>query len=114
MQILGSYSSILGKEAGGISKSDMYGVVFSWGTDSCGQLGLDLFNNSGSQASYKVLYPRMIVSLRDEIIKEVCCGHSHTMVVNVNGQVFAWGLNSSGQLGLGETAPDIVRKPVFN
>ena len=44
----------------------------------------------------KVLYPRMLVSLRDEIIKEVCCGHSHTMVINIHGNVFVWGLNEQG------------------
>lgn len=36
-------------------------------------------------ASLKVLYPRMVVALRDEIIKEICCGNSHTLVINING-----------------------------
>lgn len=43
--------------------------------------------------SLKVLYPRMLVSLRDEIIKEICCGHSHTMAINIHGNVYVWGLN---------------------
>ena len=69
----------------------MCGVLFSMGTDNNGQLGLDVLslddNNSHSShpASVKVLYPRMIVSLRDEVIKEVCCGNSHTMVINISG-----------------------------
>lgn len=33
---LGSYSQILSKEAGGISKQDMSGVVFSWGSEGNG------------------------------------------------------------------------------
>ena len=56
----------------------------------------------------------MIVSLRDEIIKEVCCGHSHTLVTNVQGQIFAWGNNEYGQLGLGDNAPKFIRKPILN
>ena len=35
----------------------------------------------------------MVVSLRDEIIKDICCGHSHTLAININGAVFAWGYN---------------------
>jgi alpha-tubulin suppressor-like RCC1 family protein len=56
----------------------------------------------------------MIMSLRDEIIKEVCCGHCHTLAFNLNGQLFAWGLNESGQLGLGVDAPPVLRRPVLN
>ncbi len=55
----------------------------------------------------------MIISMRDEIIKEICCGHSHTLVTNVFGQVFSWGNNENGQLGLGDSAPKFVRKPVL-
>lgn len=33
---LSNYSQLLGKDAGGISKSDLSGVVFAWGTESTG------------------------------------------------------------------------------
>ena len=82
---LGSYSQILGKEAGGISKQEMSGVLFSMGTDAYGQLGLDVITNSDQHVNVKVLFPRMVISLRDEIIKEICCGHSHTLVINIYG-----------------------------
>ena len=114
---LGSYSQILGKEVGGISKQDMHGILFTMGTDAYGQLGLEAITSQVREThsiSLKVLYPRMIIALRDEMIKEVCCGHCHTMAINVHGQVFAWGLNESGQLGLGPDAPAIVRKPLLN
>lgn len=42
---LGSYSQILGKEVGGISKQDMQGVLFTMGTDAYGQLGLDIITS---------------------------------------------------------------------
>lgn len=56
----------------------------------------------------------MILGLRDELIREICCGHCHTLAVNVHGQMFAWGLNESGQLGLGPDAPPCVRVPALN
>jgi hypothetical protein len=38
---LGTYSQILGKEVGGISKQEMHGVLYAMGTDGYGQLGQD-------------------------------------------------------------------------
>jgi len=111
---LGSYSSLLQKEVGGLSVKDMHGSVFIWGTDQNGQLGLDILVASGYAPALKVLYPRMMVSLKEELIKEICCGHAHTMAITIAGNVFVWGQNDSGQLGLGESAPKCVRKPVMN
>lgn len=110
------------------------------GTDSYGQLGLEILTAPGKEQhsiNLKVLYPRMVLALKEEMIKEICCGHCHTLAINVSfadfkyirsnyeklsiilylqihGQVFAWGLNENGQLGLGPDAPSIVRKPVLN
>lgn len=56
----------------------------------------------------------MVLALKDEMIKEICCGHCHTLAITVHGQVYAWGLNESGQLGLGPEAPPAVRRPVLN
>jgi alpha-tubulin suppressor-like RCC1 family protein len=69
------------------------------GTDAYGQLGLNAISKNEREAhslNLKVLYPRMVTSLKDEMIKEICCGHCHTMAINVHGQVFVWGLNESG------------------
>ena len=69
----------------------MNGTIFTWGSDPYGQLGI-----SYSSGVAKVLYPRMVLELRDEIVKEICCGHSHTLVTNIHGQVFVWGKNEEG------------------
>jgi hypothetical protein len=42
-QHLGPYSQCLGKEAGGIQKGEILGMIYAWGTDQYGQLGLDNF-----------------------------------------------------------------------
>ena len=35
-------------------------------------------------------------------VHKVVCGHDFSALLTVEGQVFTWGLNTSGQLGLGE------------
>ncbi len=64
--------------------------------------------------SLKMLHPRLLIPLKDELIKEITCGHAHTLAINQFGQMYSWGHNDSGQLGLGEGVPEIVRKPVLN
>lgn len=44
-QHLGTYSSILGTENGSINKGDIHGVVYAWGSDAQGQLGLDSYSH---------------------------------------------------------------------
>jgi len=59
---LGTYSQIFGKESGGISKSDMNGVLFTWGSDNSGQLGVNIVSSTDQQnLNLKVLYPRMVL-----------------------------------------------------
>lgn len=110
-QHLGSYSSIINTENGSINKGDVHGVLYSWGSDAHGQLGHDSFAHlTQKPVSQKVLYPRMLSVLKDEFIKEVCCGYAHTLAITIHGAVYSWGNNESGQLGLGPDAPDFVRK----
>jgi RCC1 and BTB domain-containing protein len=33
--------------------------------------------------------------------KDIFCGNYHSFYVNDQGQVFAWGMNNHGQLGIG-------------
>ena len=37
-------------------------------------------------------------------IIKVVCGYAHTLAVSDEGQLFAWGANSYGQLGTGNKA----------
>ena len=53
--------------------------------------------------------------LKDELIKEIVCGYSHTLAINQFGQMYSWGNNENGQLGLGQdNVPVVVRKPILN
>lgn len=70
------------------------GQVFSWGQGSDGQLGLNNFEEC-------VRVPRNIKSLSDIQIAQVACGYWHSHALSRGGQVFSWGHNRYGQLGLG-------------
>ena len=96
-QNLGSYSSIINSENGSINKGDMHGVLYSWGSDAQGQLGHDSFAHLTLRpVSQKILYPRMISVLKDEFIKDVCCGYAHTHAITNGGLVYSWGNNECG------------------
>uniref|UniRef100_A0A671XSE4 HECT and RLD domain containing E3 ubiquitin protein ligase 4 n=1 Tax=Sparus aurata TaxID=8175 RepID=A0A671XSE4_SPAAU len=70
------------------------GQIFSWGLGSDGQLGLNNFEEC-------VRVPRNIKSLSDVQIAQVACGYWHSHALSRGGQVFSWGQNRYGQLGLG-------------
>ena len=52
--------------------------------------------------------PTFVESLSKTSIKGVSCGYEHTVAVTVDGQVYTWGLNTQGALGVGShiTASD--------
>ncbi|XP_056147234.1 probable E3 ubiquitin-protein ligase HERC4 [Lampris incognitus] len=70
------------------------GQVFSWGLGSDGQLGLNNFEEC-------IRVPRNIKSLSDVQIAQVACGYWHSLALSKGGQVFCWGQNRYGQLGVG-------------
>ena len=72
------------------------GQLFTWGSNSKGQLGL------GSQFDKK-FSPTLVDCLAGVPLGGLACGANHSLVVTVSGAVFAWGSNSHGQLGLGDT-----------
>uniref|UniRef100_A0A8C6KSS6 HECT and RLD domain containing E3 ubiquitin protein ligase 3 n=1 Tax=Nothobranchius furzeri TaxID=105023 RepID=A0A8C6KSS6_NOTFU len=76
------------------------GSVYTCGFNGCRQLG---HNKDGS-------FPELVGALDTQKITMVSCGWAHSMAVNEQGQVFAWGAGDRGQLGLG-TAENAVRIP---
>ncbi|XP_051937211.1 probable E3 ubiquitin-protein ligase HERC4 isoform X2 [Hippocampus zosterae] len=76
------------------------GQVFSWGLGSDGQLGLNNFEEC-------VRVPRNIKTLTDVQITQVACGYWHSLALSKGSQVFSWGQNRYGQLGLGVNGQSI-------
>lgn len=71
------------------------GRVFAWGAGSDGQLGIGEFKEIN-------FMPMKIKALADIKIIQVSCGHYHSLALSEDSQVFSWGNNSQGQLGLGK------------
>ncbi|XP_073651298.1 RCC1 and BTB domain-containing protein 2 isoform X3 [Tursiops truncatus] len=97
------------------------GEVFAWGYNNSGQVG------SGSTANQPI--PRRVTGcLQNKVVVniacgqmcsmavvntgEVACGYAHTLVLTDEGQVYAWGANSYGQLGTGNKSNQSYPTPV--
>eukprot|EP00112_Aurelia_sp_Birch-Aquarium-sp1_P023191 Seg681.3 transcript_id=Seg681.3/GoldUCD/mRNA.D3Y31 product="RCC1 and BTB domain-containing protein 1" protein_id=Seg681.3/GoldUCD/D3Y31 len=72
------------------------GEVFGWGSNNCGQLG------TGSTSNQSV--PKKINGLLNgKRVTSVSCGQSFTVALTDEGELFSWGYNGNGQLGIGNT-----------
>ncbi|XP_056467333.1 RCC1 and BTB domain-containing protein 2 isoform X2 [Gadus macrocephalus] len=70
------------------------GEVFAWGYNNSGQVG------SGSTANQPT--PRRVSScLQNKVVVNIGCGQLCSMAVLDNGEIYGWGYNCNGQLGLG-------------
>ena len=80
-----------------------------------GELGLGLISNPDSV--FIINTPTQISGIK---AKAVSCGYSHTIIIDLNNNVWAFGQNHRGQLGLGDNQnrnipvqiPDIKAKAV--
>ncbi|KAF7384056.1 hypothetical protein HZH68_014813 [Vespula germanica] len=77
-----------------------WGQLFSWGCNSEGQLGLNIINPTEN-------IPRMVKTLGTNVIVQVACGIKHVLALTNNGEIYAWGSNTEGQLGLGS---DVIKE----
>ncbi|XP_074070288.1 X-linked retinitis pigmentosa GTPase regulator isoform X2 [Macrotis lagotis] len=69
--------------------------LYMFGSNNWGQLGL------GSKTT--VNKPTCVKALKPEKVKIAACGRNHTLVYTEEGNIYAAGGNSEGQLGLGDT-----------
>ncbi|XP_074535239.1 putative E3 ubiquitin-protein ligase HERC4 [Halichoeres trimaculatus] len=72
------------------------GHVFSWGAKEDGQLGMlpDQLRNIHKPSRVPIPLPMPVI--------QVACGNVHSLALTQGGDVFTWGSNSYGQLGLGK------------
>jgi len=70
------------------------GAVYGLGVNGHGQLGID---------GKTILQIQEIVSLKGKKITQISTGFQHSLALTSNGQVFAFGRNERGQLGVGHT-----------
>ena len=75
------------------------GEVFTWGTNTHGQLG----NNSVISTGTGSQFNPVLVQGMGTAMATAAAGGNHSVVVAQNGSVWAWGHNASGQLGDGSS-----------
>ncbi len=79
-------------------KSD--GTVWSWGWNAYGQLG------DGTQDNQSLPVKVKASAMPDDYLQNITAislGDTHSLALDSNGNVWAWGGNGSGQLGIGST-----------
>jgi Regulator of chromosome condensation (RCC1) repeat len=73
---------------------DSRGNVWAWGANESGELGIGI--TSDSRAPVRVHFPdgtpRIVM---------IAAGGAHSLAVDANGNLWAWGSNRRGQLGIG-------------
>lgn len=90
---------------------DTLGKVHTWGYNSSGQLGNNLTSQSITPysqniSSYGSLNGTGNIGIVG--IQEFVSGYNHTMRTSITGQVYTWGLNTTGQLGNNTTTESLV------
>ncbi|XP_063074748.1 probable E3 ubiquitin-protein ligase HERC4 [Engraulis encrasicolus] len=73
------------------------GEVYSWGRGDEGQLGVASQLSNMSQPLWVTIQAPWPV-----LITQVACGNVHSLALSSGGDVFSWGKNTHGQLGLGK------------
>ncbi|KAI9906924.1 hypothetical protein PsorP6_004192 [Peronosclerospora sorghi] len=85
------------------------GELLTFGMNDCGQLGL---NHTHHQHT-----PQWVYALASHVITKVACGLYHTVAITKGGEVYTFGKNDYGQLGLGHArnmkVPTLVKTSLW-
>ncbi|XP_063848894.1 probable E3 ubiquitin-protein ligase HERC4 [Scylla paramamosain] len=67
--------------------------IYAWGDNGYGQLGV---NSCDSH----IATPKLVESLARKVTVQLACGANHTLALTADGELYTWGQNTFGQLGL--------------
>ncbi|GEP44869.1 hypothetical protein BGE01nite_41600 [Brevifollis gellanilyticus] len=80
------------------------GGVWTWGDQTQGQLGNGVVKSPASNMAHILTTPVDITkSFTSARIIRLAAGSHHNLALDSDGQLWAWGSNTHGQLGLGDT-----------
>ncbi|MFP2934870.1 RCC1 domain-containing protein, partial [Pyxidicoccus sp. 3LG] len=80
------------------------GRLWAWGQNTSGQLGT---GTTGASVATPVQVPGL------PTLRAIAAGVNHTLALDADGRVWAWGFNNMGQVGTGSTSPASVLSPVM-
>lgn len=89
---------------------DMDNNIFVFGSNGFMQLGLDDGNNGGGNDTYIYDRPTQIENFK---ALQISCGGYHTSFIDMNNNVWIFGYNSDGQLGLGNQTHVNIPTQIF-
>jgi len=79
--------------------------IYAFGENSDGQLGLG--------HNQPVFAPTLLTFFQGQLlIKEISCGRNSTMALVDSGQLYVWGLNNYGQLGIACDGIVLIPEPL--
>ena len=81
------------------------GAVFSWGNNRFGQLGIGAINDANGS---KALVPTIVSSLKKVNVVGIAAGDAHSLCFTDKCELFSWGSNKHGQLGLQQVEVSII------
>lgn len=87
-----------------------YTEFFSWGNDNFGQLGHGT-SDKQSQNKRRLNLPKSLSF--DVIITDIGCGANHASFLTASGQVFGYGDNTHGQLGVNDRKVKFAQAPLL-
>ena len=123
MSSAGGYSGLSGGHCMAIDEN---GQLWTWGNNSRGQLGWGAINSNLNQSNNSIYFPQPIpktafnvgaITTGQNVVACWACGagdNSWSFAVTADGNLWAWGDNQAGQLGLGNTSVTAVPTVVNN
>nr|XP_027190586.1 ultraviolet-B receptor UVR8 isoform X2 [Cicer arietinum] len=79
------------------------GCVYATGLNDFGQLGI-------SESKHYSVVPLQVFGLEKKVV-QISAGYNHSSAITVDGELYMWGKNTTGQLGLGKRAPKTIPLP---
>ncbi|XP_076042940.1 HECT and RLD domain containing E3 ubiquitin ligase 4 isoform X2 [Oratosquilla oratoria] len=78
-----------------------WGLIYTWGGNGFGQLGLNSYEAQEHSA-------KLVKTIAQKQVIQIACGSHHVLALTRDGELYAWGLNNHGQLGLGQQGKHIL------
>lgn len=91
---------------------DNVGQVYTWGESGCGRLGSSLTADLDCPAT--VSSPTRVNGILSDVrITSISCGKFHSLALSDSGQLYSWGDNRCGQMGISSKTimPDYLFGP---